>query len=844
MIVSLKWLREYVEIPLAVEELAHGLTMAGVEVEGVQERGGSLEGVITARVEAVGPHPGADRLSLCKVTDGREAFQVVCGAPNVRAGLVVPLALPGARLPSGVTLKEARIRGQLSKGMLCSQRELDLGEDASGIWILPSEAPLGIPLAEALDLEDVALELGVTPNRGDCLSMLGVAREVAAICRTRLNHPPLEVEEEGPPVETLSSVEIQDPQGCPRYAARVVEGVRIGPSPSWLARRLEAVGLRSINNIVDVTNFIMMEMGQPLHAFDYDRLREHRIVVRLAREGERFSTLDGVERALYDDTLMICDGAGPVAIAGVMGGLDSEITDGTTRVLIESACFNPRSIRRTGKKLGLRTESAFRFERSVDPEGTVRALDRAARLMREVGGGAVAQGRLDEYPGMAPRVEIPLRVDRTNRFLGTDLSQGEMSDLLESIELKVESVDHRRLRVKVPSFRPDLAREVDLMEEVARLAGYDRIPVTYPKGDVFAMPDDPHRRMREEIKDALQGFGYHELLTYSFISRKALDDLRLPPDDPRLKPVEILNPLSEEQAVMRTSLIPGLLQTLAYNFHRQNENPRLFELSKAFLPRCDESKDAKPAGGGKVEARGRETRDKGRANGDFLSPLAPRPSPHVFGFLPDERYFLVGAASGRRRAQTLYARDEEVDYTDVKGVVERLLDFFHPREVRFASEPLPPYMDPAAAACVLVQGENAGTLGRLHPKVAEGFDLKKEVWLFELDFEKLFAGRGEPPLFRSMARFPAVTRDLALVMDESVPVQDIVDFINEGKELFLRRIEVFDLYQSPRLGAGKKSVGYRLTYRAEDRSLTDEEINDIHANLTRKVMEAFNAVPR
>ncbi len=508
MIVSLKWLLDYVDTSLSVQELADRLTMIGLEIEDYRPLYPHLEHVETALVEAVRPHPRADRLSLCEVSNGSGRFNVVCGAPNVRQGQIVALALPGAELEGGARIEEAVIRGEKSYGMICSQRELGLGEDAGGIWVLPSETPVGSPLAKALDIEDTIIDVSITPNRGDCLSILGIAREVAAICGTRVRYPETSCRESDVPAESLASVRIEDPVRCPRYAARVIEGIRIGPSPAWLKSRLEAVGLRSINNVVDVTNFVLMECGQPLHAFDFDLLREHRIVVRRAEEGERFTTLDGTERKLYADTLLICDGEGPVAIAGIMGGLNSEITGQTTRVLIESAYFQPQSIRRSSRKLALRTESSYRFERGVDPEGVIRAVDRAARLMLEVGGGRLAAGRIDVYPQRIASPDLTLRVDRVNKFLGTAISSPEMAKVLRSIEMEVREVDANRLDVTPPSFRADVTREVDLAEEIARLAGYDRIPVAFPNVRMEAASFDPHLNMRQETKEFLQGAGF------------------------------------------------------------------------------------------------------------------------------------------------------------------------------------------------------------------------------------------------------------------------------------------------------------------------------------------------
>ncbi len=796
MIISLEWLRNYVDVAITLDQLADRLTMVGLEVEAVHRHHEALERIVVARVETVAPHPNADKLRLCDVWDGAATIRVVCGAPNVAAGQLVPLALPGARLPSGLTIRATQIRGQASEGMLCSQKELGLGEDADGIWILPEETPVGSPLAAALGCDDARIEIGVTPNRGDCLSHVGIAREVAAICGTVLRYPDVSLEESGPPIDTLAAVAIDDPVGCPRYAARVIEGVRIGPSPEWLRRRLEAVGIRSINNIVDVTNYVMMELGQPLHAFDYDLLREHRIVVRRAAAGETFQTLDGETRTLFDDTLLICDGVGPVAIAGIMGGLESEITDRTTRVLIESAFFDPTGIRRSSKKLGLRSESSFRFERGVDPEGTLRALDRAAQLMVQVGGGVIARGRIDARP-----VNLTLRVGRTNQFLGTRLSAAQMAQALRSIEIDVTEEHADRLSVSVPSFRPDITREVDLQEEIARRVGFDQVPVTLPVTSLGGSPQDPYQRARQDVKDLLRGIGLTEVITYSFIGEQSLRKLNLPTDDPRLSPVAIRNPLSEEQAVMRTSLVPGILGTACRNFDHRNDDLRIFELSKVFVPK----------------------------------PNSP---------LPDEPHQLVGALSGRRLPDPLYGREEEIDFTDAKGIVDLVLGAFHLDEVSYRAADIPPYLDARFGASVYCGEQRLGALGPVHPQVAEAFDIKRFLYLFELDFDRLYALRKPHPMFRPLPRYPEVARDMAIVLDATVPVLAPLTYMKELREPLLEHIELFDIFMHERLGKNKRSLGYRLVYRAPDRSLTDEEVNALHGRVTDKVLQTFQATLR
>ncbi len=796
MLISLNWLSDYVDCPLSPERIAEGLTMGGLEVESISLRHPQLKNVVTARIEAVEPHPNADRLKICVVSaGGLELRRIVCGAPNARAGAVAPLALPGAELSGGI-VREAKVRGELSKGMLCSQKELGLSEDHSGIWILPEDTPAGIPLDEALGIKDVLMDVGITPNRGDCLSLIGIAREVAALYKTLARYPASTVEETGPPVDSLTSVTIDDPKGCPRYAARVIRGVKIGPSPDWLKNRVEAVGVRSINNIVDVTNFVMMELGQPLHAFDFNRLRERRIVVRKAEAGERFTTLDSVERELGEGTVLICDGVGSVAIGGVMGGLNSEIGPDTCDVLIESAYFDPVSIRRTSRRLGLKTEASYRFERGTDPGGVLRALDRAAALMLEVAGGEIASGKIDVCPNPLKVSEVDLRVDRVNRFLGISLSGDEMKEILERIEMRVEKCEPDRLCVTVPGFRSDITREVDLAEELARLSGYDGIPVTSPLAAVHAADSDPHQTVRAELKNLLVGAGFFEVINYSFISSGALRMLRYSEGDPAVPaPIRVRNPLSDEQAVMRTSLLPGLLNNARYNIDHRNENFKIFELSKVFLPRKE-------------------------------------------GLQAEEVHHLAGIMAGKRVELALYS-DGDVDYAETKGVVEHICAFLRIDDLRFRADSLPPWLDPSASASVYVKGERVGELGRVHSEVQEAFDLKRTVFAFRLDFDSLFALRGPVPVYRGLPKFPPVPRDLALIADESLPVEQPLDFIRSLKEPLLESIEIFDIFKSEQIGEGKKSIGYRLTYRASDRSLTDEEVNTVHSQLIGKVTARF-----
>ena len=587
MKVSLSWLKQYVPIDMAVAALADALTMAGLEVEAVEDRYAYLETVVVGRVMAIRPHPNADRLKLCQVDGGDGIVPVVCGAPNVAMGMNAPLARVGTRLPNGSFLAQSVIRGEPSEGMLCSEIELGLGLDSSGIMLLDGAFQPGTSLKTALNLSDPTLEIGLTPNRPDCLSMIGVAREVAAIQGVKMNPPAFSLPETEGDIGAFTSVTIQAPTHCPRYAARLLDRITVAPSPFWLQDRLRSVGVRPINNLVDVTNLVMLETGQPLHAFDFDHLAGHRIVVRTAAAGEPFTTLDQKERRLSDQMLMICDGEKPVAVGGVMGGLNSEIEATTTRVLIESACFDPVSIRRTSKALGLNTDASHRFERGVDPDGTLFALNRAAGLMAELGQGRLVGGIIDEDFRTTDPLVLSLSVRATNNLLGTDLTRDGMAALLESIAFKVQADGEADLHVQVPSFRVDVTRPQDLMEEVARLSGYNQIPTTFPTLPAQGTTPSVMMVRRNQIRDILTGFGFSETINYSFISADSCDRIQLGVDDPRRRHVALLNPISEEQSVMRTTLVPGILETAQRNISRQQTSLRLFEVGKVFLPQAE-----------------------------------------------------------------------------------------------------------------------------------------------------------------------------------------------------------------------------------------------------------------
>jgi phenylalanyl-tRNA synthetase beta chain len=801
MKVSLSWLRSYVDVEMDVAEMAERLTRAGLEVDSVADRFAWLADVRVGRVAEVSPHPNADRLSLCTVEAGGGTVRVVCGAPNVRSGMLAPLAPTGTVFPNGKALEKSVIRGEASEGMLCSAAELDLGADASGLLELDADLSVGAPLAEALGLSDPMLEIELTPNRPDCLAVLGVAREVAAFEGKRIQKPAPAMPAAAGSVSERTSVTIEDPEHCPRYAARMVENVTVGPSPDWLRDRLLSVGLRPINNLVDVTNFVMMETGQPLHAFDHDRLEEGRIVVRTAEEGERFTTLDGKERTLAGDMLMICDGKRPVAVGGVMGGLNSEIEDHTRNVLIESAYFDPVGIRRTAKRLGLSTDASHRFERGVDPEGTLYALDRAAALMAELGGGALLEGTIDERPIVIGPKPIALSADACNRHLGLGLGREEIADQLRSIEFEaVLESGSDRLTVTPPSFRVDVTRPEDLMEEVARRWGYDRIPVTFPSLPAEGAPPAPRVELRNRLRDRMAGFGFAEIISYSFIDPAAMDRLRIGPEDDRRRQLPILNPISEEMAVMRTTLLPSLLDAVRRNLAHGNRDLRLFEVGKVFF-----------------------------SNGPDR--------------LPDEYEWAGGLWTGLRAEAGWHTPDEPCDFFDLKGALEALLNGLGVAGVRFTA---PAAADcgalrPGHAAILLLDGAEIGRIGEVRPEARDAFDLAQPVFVFELNLEAIADRTSDLPRAAPLPRFPAVFRDVTLVLDRAAEAADVVARVRESGEPLVEDAWLFDVYAGEKVPDGRKSLSLRIVYRSPGETLTDERVSPVHERISAMLLEAFNA---
>jgi len=797
---SLSWLSQYVSIDMDASDLAEALTMAGLEVDSVTDRYEYLNTVLVGRIVEIVPHPNAQRLTVCKVDTGDRLFPVVCGAPNVAVNMLAPLALPGTQFLDGTVLNKTTIRGETSEGMLCSEVELGLGNDRSGILSLDSSLEVGRKFPQALSLSDPVFEIDLTPNRPDCLCILGIAREIAAIQNISLTYPDIPVMETDGEIADHTSVTIEAPDHCPRYAARLLTGIAVAPSPFWLQDRLNSVGLRPINNIVDVTNFVMMEMGQPLHAFDFDRLAENRIVVRTATIGEAFTTLDGKERELTNEMLMICDGEKPVAVGGVMGGLNSEIGASTQRVLIESAYFNPPSIRKTAKKLSLGTDASHRFERGVDPESTVKALDRAARLMVDASDGKLISGAIDARPKKSSRNKVMLSVNRTNRFLGTDLSQETMIKLLESIEFEVNIDDAATLTVVHPSFRVDIQRPVDLMEEIARLSGYNDIPTTFPPISAGTKLPSRDLDIRNNILRIMTGFGFTEAINYSFMNELSCDKLRLPADDYRRRVVKIFNPLTEDQTAMRTSLIPGLLETMHRNASQQIRDLKLFETGKVFINNSREE-------------------------------------------LPDEVEILAGLWTGLRKPVSWHSAPEECGYYDIKGVVEGLFHALKIRNVRYSRMPddLCFYMRPGHTAQIRINHTIVGWVGEINDVVLDHFDLKQTAFIFELDVNRLSHHITELQQARSISKYPAISRDITLIIDKSIESGDLLIKIREFDEALVESIELFSVFEGDPIPAGKKSVSVRITYRSIKETLQDEAINQLHKDITDRLIKAYHA---
>ena len=777
-----------VDFDATAEEVTDVLTMAGVEVETIDHFARGPDKVVVGMVTKIEAHHQSPKLSVCQVDVGKETLQIVCGAPNVTQGAKVPVALVGAQLPSQVKIEKARIKGVESSGMICSEMELGIGEESEGIMILDQNPKTGELLWSALDLEDYVLNLDLTPNRPDCLSMIGVAREVAALFGGQITKPKIKLKENKELVSQEVEIEIADPDACPRYAARVIKKVKVGKSPFWLRRRLESVGLRSINNVVDITNLVLMEQGQPLHAFDYDLFSQPKVLVRRAKPDEKFVTLDQVERKLSPEVLLITDGKKPVAVGGIMGGLKSEVTEKTQNVLLESAYFDPRVIRRGRIYLGINTDASHRFERGVDPQNVVNAANRAAQLMAQLAGGEGLKGVMDCYPKKTAQCRIRLRRKRVNQILNTQLTKSRISKILKSLGMQVK--ENKDLRVGVPTFRPDITREIDLIEEVARIHGYDRIDTSLRAGGALVTSVGPEEKILNRIKQILVGHGFFEVVTNNLV-----DPTRARRICPKSDLLKLRNPLSEELSVLRSSLIYSILKVIEWNKKRKESQIRIFELARVFQPQ-DQN-------------------------------------------LPEEKYKLCLALSGIREPVGWDGAEREVDFYDLKGAVEFLFEKLDLSGLKLVPDEGSVFSKDNGFV-VKVKDSDLGILGEVSPEVLEDFDLKDKVFLSELDLEEITKLISTEKLFSSLPKFPPVERDIALVADEDILIQDIEEKIRETGGDLIEKLVLFDLYRGRQIPPGRKSLAYSITYRRKDRTLTDEEVELVHQGIISQLESCFN----
>jgi phenylalanyl-tRNA synthetase beta chain len=767
--------------------------MAGLEVDEIKTIRPPFSGVVAAKIISVKPHPAADKLSLCDVTDGSQTYKVVCGAKNIKAGDIVPLAKVGATIPGGYTIKSSVLRGEKSDGMLCSEAELSTGDDSSGIWQLPENLTLGVPLETALDLSDTVLDVSITPNRSDCLSMIGIAREVAAITGGKIKIPVGRIKETVEEISSYTSVTIIDADLCPRYTVRLLINVKVGPSPAWMKTKLESAGLRSINNVVDATNFVMLEMGQPLHAFDFRFLEQGKIIVRKSRDDEEFTSLDGKTRKLPADTLLICDGVKPVAIGGIMGGLNSEVKDDTQFVLLESAYFNPVSIRRSARKLAMPTDASFRFERGIDPEGVIKALNRAAQLIADLSGGNIYKNYIDEYPQKIPAVkDISLRLSRISQLTGTEIDAKEVIKILQSIGMTVGNTSKDNYIVTPPTFRVDIKREIDLIEEVIRIYGYDRVPVKLPNVAVVEMASNPRIDLEEKIRHILIGTGYSEVVNYSFVTPEFVDYLCLPENDERRRLVRIKNPLAEDQSVMRTTMVFGLLDAMKKNNNNGSLDLKIFEMGRVFIDRKREE-------------------------------------------LPEEKNILAVLLTGVM-TDSLWGNKVNADFYDLKGCIENIFYDFKLTNCHYRSSISEPFLHPGKSCGIYIGELLAGYMGQVHPNTLGRMDLRNCAYVFEINLDILANQVNNFIHYKEISKFPAVTRDVAFLIPAEMETNQMIDIVLRQNEELLENVVIFDIYAGKGISQGMKSLGLRFSYRAPDRTLTDVEVNSIHDKIVQNTV--------
>lgn len=802
MFVSYKWLSEYVDLTdLTADELAEKITKSGIEVEGVEVKNDGIKGVVIGHVLEREQHPNADKLSKCLVDIGEEEpVQIICGAPNVAQGQKVAVAKVGATLPGNFKIKKAKLRGEASHGMICSLQELGVEgklvpkEYQEGIFVFSSDVEVGRDALEVLNLDDQVLELGLTPNRSDCLSMIGVAYEVAAILNQEVKLPNVMVEASEEQASDYISVKVEAKEDNPLYAARVIRNVRIKPSPLWLQARLMAAGIRPHNNVVDITNYVLLEYGQPLHAFDYERFGSKEVVVRKAKNGESIITLDEQKRTLTSDHLVITNGNEPVALAGVMGGANSEVREDTTNILLEAAYFNPQTVRKASKDHGLRSESSVRFEKGVDKDRVKKALDRAAQLIAELANGTVLNGIVEVNTLTVEPKTITISTNRVNRVLGTAITAEEMVDIFKRLKFDVH-VQGDMLDVTVPTRRGDITIEEDLIEEVARLYGYDNIPTTLPAASQSPGMLTDYQKKRRKVRRYLEGAGLYQAITYSLTSEEKAGLFALEQSEY----TRLALPMSEDRSVLRLGLIPHLLEVVKYNNARQIDNVALYEIGSVFV-----------------------------SEGDVK---------------PTEKERLAGVVTGTWHEQLWQGEKKKVDFFVVKGVLEGLFETLHVSSMITFKQATREGMHPGRTAEMYLGETFIGFIGQLHPNVQKDFDLS-ETYVFELALDQLLRHDVEDIVYETIPRFPSITRDIALVVDQSISAGELKAAIVEAGGKLLKEVKVFDVYQGEHLEEGKKSVAFSLRYVDPERTLTDEEVTKAHEKVLAAVEEKFSATLR
>ncbi|RBP46643.1 phenylalanine--tRNA ligase subunit beta [Garciella nitratireducens] len=791
MLAPIKWLKEYVEINISIEEFVERMTMSGSKVEKIENIGEKIQKVVVGKILEIYSHPNADRLVVTKVDVGSEVLQIVTGAKNISEGDYIPVALVGSTLPGGVKIKKSKLRGIESQGMMCSAQELALDMEAlpqkqvRGIYIFEKEYPLGMDVKEIFGLDDKIIEFELTNNRPDCLSIIGIAREAAATLGKNLVLPEIIIKKEEDNIQNYIDVEVKDVELCQRYLAKMVKNIKIQPSPRWMQDRLMKVGIRPINNVVDVTNYVMMELGQPLHAYDYNKLKGEKIIVRKAYEGETLTTLDGNKYKLDPSILMIADSNGSLGIAGVMGGENSEIEQDTNMILLEAAAFDPNNIRLTSKKLGLRTEASVRFEKGVDPNLAELAIQRAAQLLEEINAGTVVEGMIDRYEKVVEPHYIFVDPYWINEFIGIQITEKQMASYLESLDMEVEI--GKVLKVKVPTFRQDLKIPEDIAEEIARLYGYNKIPSTMMLGITVEAKRTAKQKLEDKIKKILVGQGANEIYTYSFNAPQILDQLKISLEDEYRNRIQIINPLGEENSMMRTILMGNMMQIISYNIHHTIEEGFLFELANTYRPK--------------------------------QIPIEELPQ--------QVKSLCIG----------MYGN---IDFFDLKGIVENLLDLCGIKKYEFEGIEYPTF-HPGRTAQVIYKGENLGILGEIHPDVAENFDISQRVYIAEFNMELLNQFSNLQKTYQTLPKYPSVTRDIALLLKEEVPAREVEKIIERQQSDMIESYSLFDVYQGRQIPKGYKSLAYSIVYRKKNGTLIDEEVNKIHNKIIKELQENLKA---